>query len=195
MAAWTKDISNIRSSLLAETCRAPYRGLLGYGTCKLVGQCHRFRGTYCLRLQYRTIEAHVPPKRWYLSTRLHGVMTQKSMIWIISVKTSNLIMPSVSIWVLCTTITMKQEPAMACHRTIDRTLPHTGTLIQTGIVHNFVCNRCQKKGETVLRILWNCEALVWRRYRYVGAHFVSLSDYYTVQINAPVHCIQGAGLL
>jgi hypothetical protein len=49
--------------------------------CSPVESYHCFRGTCCLHLQGMRWRQHFPPKCWCLSIRLHGVTSQKTIIF------------------------------------------------------------------------------------------------------------------
>jgi hypothetical protein len=48
--------------------------------CRLVGRYQRLGETHCLHLQPWRWKQYVYPKRWYLPTSLHGVISQKNYI-------------------------------------------------------------------------------------------------------------------
>jgi hypothetical protein len=76
-------------------------------------------------------------------------------------------------------------------RTIYRTLPPKRTPFQTRTDrrHHFFVNGAWEK------ILCNCEAIAYLRFRYLGQFFMEPSDYYDAPINKVLHFIQSVGLI
>jgi hypothetical protein len=75
------------------------------------------------------------------------------------------------------------------------TLPPKGRLLKLGLTHDPNCERCLEKGETATRILCDCEAIAYLRFRHLGQFIIGPSDYCKVLINKDLHFIRSVGLI
>jgi hypothetical protein len=53
-----------------------------------------------------------------------------------------------------------------------------GHLFKLGITDDRTCERCVEKDESVTRILCDCEAIAYLRFRHLGQFLMDPSDYY-----------------
>jgi hypothetical protein len=64
-----------------------------------------------------------------------------------------------------------------------------GHRFNLGLTDDPICQRCLEEDESVTHILYDCEVIVYLRFRHLGQFFIETSDYYDVPINKVLYFI------
>jgi hypothetical protein len=70
-----------------------------------------------------------------------------------------------------------------------------GHLFKLGLADDPTCERCLEEHGSGTDVLYDCEAIVYLRFRNLGQYFLEPSDYYDVRINTVLHFIPSVGLI
>jgi hypothetical protein len=68
-------------------------------------------------------------------------------------------------------------------------------LIKLGLTDDPICEWCVEENESAIRILCDCEAIAYLRFRRLDQVFMGPSDYYGALKNKVQHFIRGVGLI
>jgi hypothetical protein len=69
-----------------------------------------------------------------------------------------------------------------------------GHLFELGLTDDPTCERCLKEDGSATHILYDCEAIAYLRFSYLGQFFMERIDYYDATLNKVLHFILTVGL-
>jgi hypothetical protein len=64
-----------------------------------------------------------------------------------------------------------------------------------GLTNSPTCERRLEKDESATHILWDCEAIAYLRFRYLGHYCMEPGEYQDAPISEILHFIRSVGLL
>jgi hypothetical protein len=70
-----------------------------------------------------------------------------------------------------------------------------GHLYKLGLTDDPTCDRCLQEDESATRILCDCDAIAYLKFRHLGQFFMEPSDYYDAPIFKVLHFIRSVGLM